>query len=272
MKPIIKWAGGKAALLPAIHAALPAGFRDNPDTYVEPFAGGAALFFNLAHPGSFLSDTNPDLIDMYKTLSVDPDGVIRTLRMLNEQDNRVTYLTVRSAWNDRSPSPISNTTRAAWFIYLNKHCFNGIWRVNKRGEFNVPWNKSTRKLEVEEDALRAAAELLAKTELSCCPAWDALDDGPDGAFAYLDPPYDIPGHTAYTADGFDRKAQIRLYDAACRLTDRGGRFLLSNSDTEFIRGLYSGWCRIIEVSRAGTINSKKSGRGRVPELLIAGGY
>jgi DNA adenine methylase len=283
--PIVKWVGGKSKLLHDLVARIPARFR----RYYEPFAGGAALFFRLAGGGvaqerdpaapsyglgaAVLNDLNADLIATYRQIALDPDAVIRRLEIHRRHHGEKHYYSVRERWNDASVS-WTTVDRAATFIYLNKTCYNGLWRVNRSGAFNVPIGRYVDPPICTPDALRAASRALRGAELRQGDYASAVADAGRGDLVYFDPPYvplsETSSFTSYTGDGFGADDQRALADLARRLVARGCQVMLSNSDTPFVRRIYEGfkvervWC-----SRA--INSNASRRGEVAEVIILGG-
>jgi DNA adenine methylase len=268
--PVVKWVGGKTKLLPDLISRLP----ERIGRYYEPFAGGAALFFRLAPGRAVLADCNADLIGLYGALSSDVAGVIKRLERHRTEHDETYYYSMRTRWNDRDVS-WSAAERAAAFIYLNKTCFNGLWRVNRSGAFNVPIGRYTDPPICVPDTLHAAASVLARAELRCADYRSAVADAERGDFIYFDPPYDpvtaTSSFTSYTADAFSGEDQRALADTARQLVARGCRVMLSNSDTPFIRAIYKGFdLERVKCPRA--INSNASKRGDVDELLITGGY
>jgi len=268
--PVVKWVGGKTKLLPELLARMPVRFG----RYYEPFAGGAALFFRVAPERAVLADSNSDLIGLYTCLSGDVAGVIRRLEHHREAHSEAHYYATRTRWNDREASWVS-ADRAATFIYLNKTCFNGLWRVNRAGAFNVPIGRYTDPPICVPDALRAAGSLLGRTTLQCCDYQDAVTGARRGDLVYFDPPYDpvtvTANFTSYTSDTFGALHQRELADTARSLVARGCRVMLSNSDTPFIRSLYKGF-HIDRVKCARAINSNAAKRGDVDEVIITAGY
>jgi DNA adenine methylase len=268
--PIVKWVGGKTKLLPELIARMP----ELRGRYFEPFAGGAALFFRVAPRRAVLADSNTDLIGLYQTVATDVDAVIRRLerhRATHDQDH---YYETRTRWNDRNLS-WGAVERAATFIYLNKTCFNGLWRVNRAGAFNVPIGRYTDPPICVPESLRAASAALARAKLLCGDYRDAVADAGRGDFVYFDPPYDpvtpTANFTSYTAGAFGPDDQRELAETARRLVARGCRVMLSNSDTPFVRSLYKGF-RIDRVKCARAINSNAAKRGEVDEVIVVGGY
>lgn len=268
--PVIKWVGGKTKLLPALTARLPERF----ERYYEPFAGGAALFFRVAPERAVLADSNPDLIGLYTCLTKDVAGVIRKLEYHRTAHSEAHYYATRTRWNDRERS-WSSADRAATFIYLNKTCFNGLWRVNRAGAFNVPIGRYTDPPICVPETLRAASTLLGRATLRCGDYRSAVADAHRGDFIYFDPPYDpvtpTASFTSYTADAFGPEHQRGLAETARTLVARGCQVMLSNSDTPFIRSLYKGF-QIDRVKCARAINSNAAKRGDVDEVIMTGGY
>lgn len=257
--PVVKWAGGKRKLLPELMATLPERYA----RVYEPFAGGAALTLALDCT-AVLGDANADLVAMYRQVAADPERVVAELQCHAELHSEAHYLAIRQRWN----ACISARRHAADMIYLNRTCFNGLWRVNLSGQFNVPWGKHAT-FAPDLDNLRRAAARLAEVELRTGDYRDTVADAGPGDVVYLDPPYDGAG-VAYTAirdDGAAGQAEVAF--TARQLRARGCHVLVSNADTPRIRALYAGW-EMREVSRAGTISCKGSGRARVGELIIVG--
>ncbi len=270
VSPVIKWVGGKTKLLPELLPRVPSHYH----RYYEPFAGGAALFFRLAPRRAVVADSNRDLIGLYATLAADAAGVISRLEFHREAHSEAHYYAMRAKWNDDAALwPAAD--RAAAFIYLNKTCFNGLWRVNRSGAFNVPIGRYAHPPICVPSALRAASDVLARAELRCDDYKAATRDARAGDFIYFDPPYDpitsTANFTSYSANGFGEHDQRELANTARLLIARGCRVMLSNSDTPLIRSLYKG-LRIERVRCSRAINSNASKRGEVDELVIRGGY
>ena len=266
--PVVKWVGGKTRLLPDLLARIPERFG----RYYEPFAGGAALFFRLAPKRAVLADANHDLIGLYTAIAKDVGAVIRRLEIHREAHSEAHYYEMRARWNDREVS-WSTPERAAAFIYLNKTCFNGLWRVNRKGEFNVPFGKYTNPTICDEENLRAVSLALQDAVITSLDFEKTTLPAKRGDVAYFDPPY-VPvsataNFTAYTAGGFGFEDQVRLRDVAMRLDARGVHVLLSNADVPLVRELYKGF-RVEEVQAPRRVNSKGGKRGNVGEVLISG--
>jgi DNA adenine methylase len=273
-RPFLKWAGGKAKLAPAILAAAPAAVS----RYVEAFAGAGAVFFAMeeARPSvpSLLNDANEELIETFRVLRDQPDQLCSHLAAVSEHylaagsdGRRERYYELRLA------EPETPVGRAARFIFLNKTCYNGLFRVNSRGGFNVPHGRYKNPRILDETLLRDCSRALQRADLRADDFALVCDEAQPGNFVYLDPPYHplsaTANFTGYTRGDFGRADQLRLRDAFERLTGRGVAAMLSNSDHAFVRQLYGGLgYRIETVSMSRAINSRGSARARIPELLI----
>jgi DNA adenine methylase len=259
--PFLKWVGGKTSLLPELLKHVPARLRG----YHEPFLGGGALFFATRPRRAVLADDNGELIHCYQQVRDDVYGVLDALARHVYQ--KAHFQAVRAL----DPLRLAPAERAARLVYLNKTCFNGLWRVNRAGRFNVPIGRYKNPTFNNPSALISASHALRGAELVHAPFEQALQRSRPGDFVYLDPPYDPVSPTAsfasYTAGGFSWEDQKRLAHSCILLNRRGVRFLLSNSATERVRELYKGFeQRMVRAPRF--INSKAEGRGRVDELLV----
>ncbi len=265
VRPVLKWVGGKGQLLPELLPRLPQSFN----AYHEPFIGGGALFFELAAQGrittAYLSDANPSLIDVYLGLRDCVDEVIAVLRQHRYEHDY--YYQVRAL----RPADLSLPERAARIIYLNKTCYNGLYRENRRGEFNVPFGRYKNPTICDEPNLRAASRVLQGVDIARRPFFTVLDYAKAGDFVYFDPPYHplspTANFTSYDRDGFGPDDQRKLRDMFAALGDNGVPAMLSNSDTPFIRELYAGF-RLDQVQVARMVNSKANGRGKVAEVIV----
>ena len=257
--PFLKWAGGKRALVPDISRLLPPAFND----YWEPFLGGGAVFFSLENRirHAHLSDLNLDLIITYRMIQKNPEPIIALLERHSESHSRSHYHAVREEHEEQDPVVL-----AARFVYLNKTCYNGLYRVNKSGKFNVPMGSYETPLICDAENLRAAARVLQKATLRTGSFDDSRIAPQRGDVVYCDPPYDGT-FAAYTDGGFGSEEQESLRDRATEWADAGAHVVLSNSDTPLIRSLYGGWT-LVEVQAARNINSNGAGRSKVGELLI----
>ena len=265
-KPVFKWAGSKRYLLPKILPRLP----EKIGTYYEPFLGGGAVFFALAAEGRFkravIADANEELIDTYLAL-VDPFALIERLSKHVYEESY--YYAVR----DSRPRLLA--ARAARMIYLNRTGFNGLYRVNRKGEFNVPFGRYTNPTICDEDNLLAVAAVFRRRKVTvfCADFEAAVKKARKGDAVYFDPPY-VPlsstsDFTAFTKSGFNEAEHVRLRDCFKALDERGVHVLLSNSNTPLVRRLYKGF-RISKVQAPRRVNSKGNKRGNVTELLISG--
>lgn len=266
--PFLKWVGGKSKLLGQLLPMLPPGVEQM--RHVEPFSGGAAMFFARAPQRAVLADFNRSLVDTYLAVRDDVDSVIGELELLSMAHASGSYYGVRDRYNGGKALP--RAERAAMFIYLNKTCFNGLHRVNRRGDFNVPEGRYKNPRILDESGLRAASRALAGADVRHAGFEDMLEYVRPGDFVYLDPPYEpvsqTASFTAYAAgDGFSRADQTRLRDVFAELDRRGAKLMLSNSDVPFIRELYGKW-RIDTVAAPRAINCDARGRGLVSEVLV----
>lgn len=271
LAPVLKWVGGKTKLLPEIRARMPTTYR----RYYEPFVGGGALFFALAPETPIIGDMNPALVEMYIAVAQHTEGIIDVLTYMRQQyqvRGEKYYYMVRAEWNVGHYNR-SVVQRAAAFIFMNKTCFNGLWRVNKAGKMNVPAGKYKNPTIFDPDALHAVAPLLRRTQIKNLDYKATTDTAGEGDFVYMDPPYDpinkTSNFTGYVKEGFGDKEQGELAVHARALRDRGAHVLVSNNDTEFIRALYSDF-KIDAVRCARPINSKGDKRGEVNEVIING--
>lgn len=266
-KPFIKWAGGKSQLLSKISEILPP--KKQIGRYFEPFLGGGAMFFYLQHPKSFLSDTNKELIELYEVVQNNVEELIRALKPYkNEHDY---FYEVRA----QNPAKLNPIKRAARFIYLNKTCFNGLYRENSKGEFNVPFGRYKNPTICDAEGLRAASLALQNAQITHGDFCSILEKAKTTDFIYFDPPYQplskTSSFTSYTASGFNEDRQKHLSEVYRELSDQGCFVMLSNSDTPLIRELYKGFY-FYEVQASRAINSNGNGRGKITELIILNYY
>lgn len=275
--PIIKWAGGKTQLLPELVRRMPDWHR----TYFEPFAGGAALFFHLRPSFAFLNDVNVRLIDTYRAVR-DHVSLVRPLLERHRVDhNEKHFYVTRKRLNANQyegSAALKLSRRAADFVYLNKTAFNGLYRENQSGEFNVPMGRYTNPRICVPSDLLAASQALKGAHLSSLDfVAFARTVGPSD-LAYFDSPYDPVSNTSsftgYHSSPFGKLEQKMLALVAADLVDRGAFVMLSNSDTRFVRSLYpkSSGFRIDRVRAKRSINSSTTKRGSVNEVIITGGY
>lgn len=295
-KPFVKWAGGKRQLLSQIVEKLPQGFGEGTfRKYAEPFVGGGALLFHLFKHNlideAYISDNNPEIINVYLTIKNDVEGLIKQLQILqdeydsakdNPEERRIDYFEHRDEFNDMNLRMLENETtkRAAYFIYLNKTGFNGLFRVNKRGGFNVPPSSLKDKTFLDENNLKEVSRVLQNVKIhhgdfQACESW--VDSN---TFVYFDPPYRPLTKTSFTTYSShswnDDKEQIRLANFVKKLA-KGLKLMISNSNPEDVNDgdLFfaeqfpdnQGFFRT-PVQAIRSINSKGDGRGQVSELII----
>jgi len=290
-KPFVKWAGGKTQLLVEIEKRLPIGIRTGEiDIYVEPFVGGGAVFFHIAQTCDkirrfYLYDVNDDLIRCYNAIKANVQAIIAELQILQgafssertSDSRRQLYLSVRKEFNLEKLSHFGFAT-AAKLIFLNRTCYNGLYRVNRSGEFNVPFGDYKNPTICDAGNLRSVSAVLQKAKIFCGD-FEANDKYiSENTFVYFDPPYRPISRTAaftsYSKDNFTERDQLRLAKFCRRIDAKGAKFLLSNSDPknedstdDFFEVHYQGF-NIERVKAARPINCKASGRGAIDELLI----
>lgn len=269
-RPFVKWVGGKRQLLSQFRGLglYPSEFNDADCRYFEPFVGGGAVFFDLQPKKATISDLNSELITTYLVIR---DNVEPLIESLKEHIYDKDYFLKMRAMN---PAEMSELDVASRFIYLNRTCFNGMYRVNSKGQFNVPFGRYKNPIICDEDNLRAVSKTLKDVEILNADYKDAVSKAKTGDFVYFDPPYypvsPTSSFTSYTKDGFAEKEQTELRDTFAELSNRGCYVMLSNSDTTFIRNIYSGLknVTITTVNAGRSINSKAAGRGKITELVI----
>ena len=268
--PVLKWVGGKRQLLPEIKKYIPKTYT----TYYEPFVGGGALLFELQPSKAIVNDLNKELIDLYKVIQFNVDDLINELSKPQYTNTQEQYYAIREL--DRKIEEYNKLTtiqKAARIIYLNKTCYNGLYRVNSAGEFNSPFGSYKNPNIINAPVLKAVnnyfnnAIITFKSE----DFETSLKGIKRGAFVYFDPPYapisETSNFTGYNESGFGKEEQIRLKNLCDKLNEKNVKFLLSNSDCEFIRNLYKNY-EIISVKAKRAINSKADSRGEVGEVLI----
>jgi len=263
--PFLKWAGGKRQLLQQIDAFLPKKWGE----YIEPFVGGGALFFYMLPKKTILMDTNPVLINAYQVIK---DHVEELIELLQPHQNDSEYFyQIRSL--DRQPefAKMSAIEQASRTIYLNRCCFNGLYRVNSKGQFNVPFGKYKNPKFCDKENLRAVHDVLQDVKIFCGSFEKVLDFATDDSFIYFDPPY-VPltassNFTSYTKDNFGLEEQKQLKRVFTKLDHQGSKVMLSNSYCEFILDLYQDY-QIHVVKAKRSINSNASRRGEIQEVII----
>ncbi len=288
-KPFIKWVGGKSQLIEQLDAQLPADFDTwNDVTYIEPFVGGGAMLFymlqkysNIQH--AVINDINSDLITCYQTVRDDSEELIESLRdietayldLKTEEARKEFFLAVRDRYNEKNLDPIENTTK---FFFLNRTCFNGLYRVNKKGLFNVPFGKYANPTICDPYTIRKDSILLQRVEILNGDFEATFDHANGNTLFYFDPPYrplsDTSSFNDYAKEAFNDDAQIRLKEYCDRINDAGFKFMLSNSDCKgkneednFFDLLYGDY-KIKRVWASRNINSNPKKRGKLTEILV----
>ena len=274
MKPILKWAGGKSALLSHIKKYINLDTLQGHVLY-EPFIGGGALAFDLGYKYTTINDINTELVNLYKVIRDEPDKLIWRLRGHQEDHCADHYYEVRAWDREADFASLPPVVRAARTIYLNKTCFNGLYRVNSKGYFNTPLGRTTSGKcpdIVQEAAIRELSEFLRGVRIREGDYAEAIRDLEPGDWVYLDPPYDpgeeisTAGFVGYQKEGWTRQDLERLKSVADSAVRKGAKVIISNNDTEFVRELFSDWnIESVEVSRS--INRNGDGR-KGKEVLI----
>lgn len=270
--PFVKWAGGKRQLIPQIRERMPEKYND----YYEPFVGGGAVIFDLLPANALINDINKALINTYRTICNEPDALLKEVNRLDNdmwEDGKKYYYSIREHYNDKLMRSEYDVELAALFVFINKHCFNGLYRVNGKGLFNVPYNNS-RRVSVDENVIIATSEYLRGVTIIDGDFEQACKNAKKGDFVFIDSPYAPLNPTSfesYTKEGFDiesHKRLARLYD---ELTARGCYCMLTNHNTELINDLYGNkGYKIDVVNVKRMINSDAS--NRVGEEVIICNY
>lgn len=288
-KPFIKWVGGKTQLIDQLDALLPADFGDwNDVTYIEPFVGGGAMLFYMLqrYPNiryAVINDVNPDLTNCYRIVRDMPEELIASLMEIQDEYNKLQteekrkefFLTVRDRYNEKNLNPLENTTK---FFFLNRTCFNGLYRVNKKGLFNVPFGKYKNPQICDPVTIREDSKLLQRVEIMTGDFDITFNKAQGHTLFYFDPPYrplsDTSSFNDYAKEAFNDDAQIRLKEYCDRINKAGFRFMLSNSDCKgkneedsFFDLLYEAY-NIERVWASRSINSNPSKRGKLTEILV----
>ena len=288
-KPFIKWVGGKSQLIEQLDALLPANFDKWQDvTYVEPFVGGGAMLFymlqcypNIQH--AIINDINKDLTTCYKTVRDMPQPLIESLKAIEErylnlkaeEQRKEFFLNVRNRYNEKNLSPIENTTL---FFFLNRTCFNGLYRVNQKGNFNVPFGRYAHPKICDAETICRDSELLQRVEILTGDFEETFKYCGNHTFFYFDPPYrplsDTSSFNNYAKESFNDDAQVRLKEYCDMLNAAGHKFMLSNSDCKgkneednFFDSLYSAY-QIKRVWASRSVNANPNKRGKLTEILV----
>ncbi len=267
-KPFLQWVGGKREMVLQYKKFFPKKFK----TYFEPFLGGGAMFFKLNPHKSIISDNNLELIKTYEGVRDQPNKVIELLNLFKRRHSKELYIKTREL--DREMDifqEFQNYEIAARMIYLNQTCFNGVYRVNQKGQFNVPIGSSLDRLICDESTIKKASTVLKEAQLHCVDFSKSIQSAGKNDFVYLDPPYfpvsAYSDFTRYTKEKFYKEDQIRLKEKFDELNKKGAFVMLSNSSVDFIKDLYHGY-NIQSVYSSRSLNCKSEKRGKVNELLI----
>lgn len=263
--PIVKWVGGKRQLMFELLKNMPKSYN----RYFEPFIGGGALFFELQPSNAYISDMNEELINLYNVVKNDVYELIEELK--KHEISKEYFMNIRNIDRTKNYKKWSNIQKASRFIYLNRTCFNGMYRVNSKGEFNVPFGNYKNPRIIDERNLINCSNLLQKTEIRNADFSEILNYVQNGDFVYFDPPYvplnETSSFTSYTKDGFDIDMQFKLREVCDELDSKGVKFMLSNSDTKFVNELYENY-NIKKVFASRQINANPNGRGKITEVLV----
>lgn len=270
MTPFVKWVGGKRQILKHIKPLLPKEFN----TYIEPFVGGGALFFDLQHNKSIINDFNKELMNSFKVIKTSHEKLLKTIDSFHEQHSKEFYYELRA-----KQSSGNNIEDAARFMYINKTCFNGMYRVNSKGEFNVPFNNKTKEeLNIyNKTNIEAISRYLNESNVQILSEdyLITLDRAKSGDFVFCDPPYDkekdVSEFVSYSKESFDRENQKDLFNKLVELDNKGVKWMLTNSNTAFIRELYKDFISI-EILANRMLNSNKDKRTNTGKELIIRNY
>lgn len=274
-QPFLKWAGGKRQLISAIAKFIPAEYTE----YYEPFIGAGAVLFYLQPSIATINDTNSELVNCYRVIRDKPEELLELCNIHFSNNSKEYYYQLRQQDRQTNYTKLTNVERAARIIYLNKTCYNGLFRVNSSGQFNVPYGKYKNPTIADPTIINAISSYLnhARIDILNDDFEQAVANAKEGAFIYLDPPYhplsNTSSFTGYSMNGFGEAEQVKLKEVSDRLTDKGCQILASNSAAPFIKHLYDdSRYEIIEVQATRAINTVSSKRGKINEVLIYNKY
>lgn len=269
LQPFTKWTGGKRQLLPVIRELMPKTYN----RYFEPFVGGGALFFDLAPKDAVINDFNAELINCYQQIKDNPQELIEILKVHQEYNSKEYYLDLRSADRDERIDMMSEVQRAARILYMLRVDFNGLYRVNSKNQFNVPYGRYKNPKIVDENLVSAISTYLNNNQIEIKKGdfEKAVLDVQPGDFVYFDPPYiplsETSAFTSYTHEGFSYDDQVRLRDTFKKLSDVGAYVMLSNSSSFLVEELYRDFnIHYVEANR--TNGAKSSSRGKISEIIV----
>ena len=269
LQPFTKWTGGKRQLLPVIRELMPKTYN----RYFEPFVGGGALFFDLAPKDAVINDFNAELINCYQQIKDNPQELIEILKVHQEYNSKEYYLDLRSADRDERIDMMSEVQRAARILYMLRVDFNGLYRVNSKNQFNVPYGRYKNPKIVDENLVSAISTYLNNNQIEIKKGdfEKAVLDVQPGDFVYFDPPYiplsETSAFTSYTHEGFSYDDQVRLRDTFKTLSDAGAYVMLSNSSSFLVEELYRDF-NIHHVEAIRTNGAKSSSRGKISEIIV----
>ena len=269
LQPFTKWTGGKRKLLPKLKELLPVDYNN----YYEPFIGGGALFFELSPKNATINDFNEELINCYIQIKNNPKELIEILREHKERNSKEYYLEIRGLDRLDSFSMLSDIERSARIMYMLRVNFNGLYRVNSKNQFNVPYGNYSNPKIVDEELINSISDYLNSNEIKIMSGdfEDSLNTVREGDFVYFDPPYiplnETSSFTSYTHEGFSYEDQVRLRDTVKKLTEKGVKVMVSNSSSDLTIELYREFnIHYVDVTR--TNGGKSSSRGVVKEVII----
>ena len=269
LQPFTKWTGGKRQLLPVIRELMPKKYN----RYFEPFVGGGALFFDLAPKDAVINDFNAELINCYQQIKDNPQELIEILKVHQEYNSKEYYLDLRSVDRDERIDMMSEVQRAARILYMLRVDFNGLYRVNSKNQFNVPYGRYKNPKIVDENLVSAISTYLNNNQIEIKKGdfEKAVLDVQPGDFVYFDPPYiplsETSAFTSYTHEGFSYDDQVRLRDTFKKLSDTGAYVMLSNSSSFLVEELYQDF-NIHHVEAIRTNGAKSSSRGKISEIIV----
>ena len=270
LQPFTKWTGGKRQLLPVIKSLMP----DNYNSYFEPFIGGGALFFDLSPDKAVINDFNNELMNCYQQIKKHPQKLIELLTKHQENNSKEYYLELRAVDRDNRINKMTDVERAARIMYMLRVNFNGLYRVNSKNQFNVPYGRYKNPKIVDSDLILSISQYLNENNIEILMGGDfekTVEDVGDGDFVYFDPPYiplsETSAFTSYTHEGFSYEEQVRLRDVFRKLDKKGAYVMLSNSSSPLVEELYKGF-NIHKVEATRTNGAKASSRGKISEIIV----
>ncbi|MEK0401557.1 DNA adenine methylase [Streptococcus suis] len=269
LQPFTKWTGGKRQLLPIIKSLMP----DNYNSYFEPFIGGGAVFFELIPKKAIINDFNSELINCYRQIKDNPQKLIQLLTKHQENNSKEYYLELRAVDRDNRINKMTDVERAARIMYMLRVNFNGLYRVNSKNQFNVPYGRYKNPKIVDSELILSISQYLNKNNIEILTGdfEKAVEDVGAGDFVYFDPPYiplsETSAFTSYTHEGFSYEEQVRLRDVFRKLDKKGAYVMLSNSSSPLVEELYKGF-NIHKVEATRTNGAKVSSRGKISEFIV----